>query len=362
MSLFTGWAILGLSPLANQPLNRETNMTRQLTINQPFDLKLSLTMGQAFRWQPLGDGWFSGVLGENLFHIRQAGGLNCPVEYRVGGAQGECDATDEHDAMLRRYFREDDDITAIYADISHDKVVAEFVQKYPGMRVLRQDPWECLVSYILSQTASIEGIKRSVTKIATLSRRSVKIDSNEQYVFPLAEQVVAYELSALGDLRLGLEKASNLLTAGKQICAGTLDLERLTLPSVSCFEATRRLDDCPGIGPKIASCVALMSLDKLNAFPVDRWVLRALDEGEFDDCPMPRKNAQGQYQLYDRVHWQLIDWGQRRFGRYAGYAGQYLFHGINPHKETESNKHANRSRVCPKCGAEVGSSCRYPSD
>ena len=336
-------------------------MTRILTINQPFDLKLSLTMGQAFRWQSLGDGWFSGVLGENLFHIRQAGGLNCPVEYRVGGAQGDCDANGGHDAMLRRYFRDDDDITAIYADISHDKVVAEFVRKYPGMRVLRQDPWECLVSYILSQTASIEGIKRNVKKIAALSRQRAKIGCYEQYVFPSAEQVVTYELSALIDLRLGLDKASNILTAGRQICAGELDLERLRHPGVSCFEATRRLNDCRGIGPKIASCVALMSLDKLDAFPVDRWVLRALDEGAFDNCPMPKKNANGQYQLHDRLHWQLIDWAQQRFGSYAGYAGQHLFHGINPQKATESNQHVNRSRPCPKCGAEVGSSCRNPS-
>ena len=336
-------------------------MARQLTINQPFDLNLSLTMGQAFRWQLLDDGWLSGVLGENLFHIRQDGGLNCPVEYRVGGAQGEYDAKDEHDVILRRYFREDDDITAIYADISHDKVVARFVQKYSGMRVLRQGPWECLVSYILSQTSSIEGIKTNVRKIAALSRQSVRIDSDEQYVFPSAEQVVACGPSALSDLRLGLDKATNIVAAGEQVCAGALDLERLAGPGVPCFEATRRLDDCPGIGPKIASCVALMSLDKLSAFPVDRWVLRALDEGNFDDCPMPRKNVKGQYQLHDRVHWRLIDWAQHRFGRHAGFAGQYLFHGINPQKETDSNEHGNRSRPCPECGAKVGSSCRYPS-
>ena len=336
-------------------------MPRPLTINQPFDLKLSLTMGQAFRWQLLGDGWVSGVLGQNLFHIRQAGGLNGPAEYRVGGEQGECDANDEHDSILRRYFREDDDITAIYANISRDKVVATFVQKYPGMRVLRQDPWECLVSYILSQTASIEGIKTNVRKIAALSRQSVRIDSDEQYVFPSAEQVVAYGSSALSQLRLGLDKAINIVAAGEQVCAGALDLEKLILPRVSCLEATRRLDDCPGIGAKIANCVALMSLDKLDAFPVDRWVLRALDEGEFDDCPMPGKDAKGQYQLHDSIHWQRIYWGQNRFGRYSGYAGQYLFHGINPQKGTETKNHDNRSRPCPKCGVEAGSLCRYPS-
>ena len=336
-------------------------MTRPLTIKQPLDLKLSLTMGQAFRWRLLGDGWVSGVLGENLFHIRQAGGLNGPVEYRVGAAQGECDANGAHDAILRRYFREDDDIPAVYADISHDEEVANLVQKYPGMRVLRQDPWECLVSYILSQTASIEGIKVNAGKIAALSGQSVRIDSDAQFVFPSAQQVVAHGSSALCQLRLGLDKAPNILAAGKLICARKLDLERLARPGVSCLEATRILHDCPGIGPKIANCVALMSLDKLDAFPVDRWMLRALDQGKFDDCPMPRKNSKGQYQLHDGDHRRLIDWAQHRFGRYAGYAGQYLFHGINPQKGKESKDPDNRSRPCPKCGAEAGSSCRYPS-
>ena len=109
-------------------------MTRELAITQPFDLELSLTMGQAFRWRRVGDGWLSGVLGENLFHIRQRH-INGNVEYRVGGADGERDATDADDQLLRRYFREDDDVTAIYDDISHDPVVAGLVRQYPGMRV-----------------------------------------------------------------------------------------------------------------------------------------------------------------------------------------------------------------------------------
>ena len=164
-------------------------MTRELTITQPFDLELSLTMGQAFRWRRLGDGWFSEVLGENLFHIRQRY-INGNVEYRVGGADGERDATDADDQLLRRYFREDDDVTAIYDDISHDPVVAGLVHQHPGMRVLRQEPWECLVSYICSKSNKIPNITVNVEEIASMSRRTVNLDGDEQHIFPSPKQLL----------------------------------------------------------------------------------------------------------------------------------------------------------------------------
>ncbi len=105
-------------------------MVREIEIQQPFDLGLSLTMGQAFRWYALppdfyGDGhnWFSGVLGENLIHIRQT---ENGVAYRVGGPDGERELDVYDDQKLMRYFREDDDIAAIYADIStQDNHIAE---------------------------------------------------------------------------------------------------------------------------------------------------------------------------------------------------------------------------------------------
>ena len=308
-------------------------MTRQLEIKQPFDLKLSLTMGQAFRWRPLGDGWFSGVIGENLIHIRQVGGLNGPVEYRTGDTEGERTASDADDAMLRRYFRDDtDDVTAIYADISRDPVVADLVKKHPGMRVLRQEQWECLVSYICAATASIDGIKRNVEKIAAQSRCTVCMDNDVRFIFPTAEQVTRVGLPALRDLRLGLERAGNLFAAAHQVRDGALNLDGLSGMDTSSIDAARRLDACPGIGPKIANCVALMSLDKLNAFAVDLWVLRALEHWNYQQkgCRTVKKDSKGKYQLYDSIHWRLINWAQDCFGKYAGYAGQYLFHGIEP--------------------------------
>lgn len=325
-------------------------MTRQLSLPGPFDLAFTLTMGQAFRWRPLGDGWFSGVIGENLIHIGQPDGLDGPVTYRIGGPEGERPATDKDDAMLLRYFREDDDVAAIYADIRRDPVVDDLVKKHPGMRVLRQERWECLVSYICAATASIDGIKRNVEKIAAQSRCAVCLDDDVRYIFPTAEQIIRVGLPALRDLRLGLERADSLFTAAQQVCNGALNLDGLSSKGTSSIDAARRLDACPGIGPKIANCIALMSLDKLDAFAVDLWVLRALEHWYYQqkDCPTVKKDSKGKYQLYDSIHWRLINWAQGYFGKYTGYAGQYLFHGIEPHKE-----YVRRDGSCPCCEAEA---------
>ena len=308
---------------------------RQLEFQQPFDLNLCLTMGQAFRWVRLEDGWFSGVLGENLFHIRQ---IDSVIEYRVSGPHGEREPTCADDRLLSRYFRDDDDVGAIYAGISRDPVVANLVRQYPGMRVLRQDPWECLVSYILSQTASIGAIQTNVDKIAQRYGQPLRLDQDERHTFPTARKIVEEGLSAFNELHLGLDKADHIFSCAESVCAGLLNLEPLALPNISSSIATKKLDDFPGIGPKIANCVALMSLDKLDAFPVDRWVLRALEEAQLAGCPLPRKNPKGQYQMHDSAHRRLADWAQGHFGRYAGCAGQYLFHAIEPNKQKDSGR------------------------
>ena len=99
-------------------------MKRDLQINQAFDLALSLTMGQAFRWRPIGDGWFSGVLGQHLIHIRQT---DCGAEYRVGGPDGE-EYDVDLDEMLCSYFRLDtDNLDCIYDDFCRDHQMAKMI-------------------------------------------------------------------------------------------------------------------------------------------------------------------------------------------------------------------------------------------
>ena len=298
-------------------------MTRELAIDQPFDLALSLTMGQAFRWQERPDGWFSGVLGENLVHIRQT---DAGVEYRVGGTDGERPADEKDDEALRQYFREDDDVAAIYADISRDPIVANLVRQYPGMRVLRQEPWECLIAYICSANNNIPQISRIVEKVADAFGATVELDGEARRMFPSPERLLSDSAAAenLRQLRLGLKRAPNIMAAASRVCEGELDLSDLARQPYT--DAKAELMRCRGIGNKIADCVALFALDKLDAFPVDLHIGRSLAEQY--DCPIS-DNAE---KLTESTYRKTVQWAQAHFGPYAGWAGQYLFPGIEPNK------------------------------
>ena len=306
-------------------------MARQLAIKQPFSLKLSLTMGQAFRWRELGDGWFSGALGERLFHIRQTDG---GVEYRVGGPEGEGTAVDADDAVLRRYFREDDDVVAIYADICRDPKMATIIEEFPGLRILRQDPWECTVAYLCSANNNVERISAIVEKIAGEFGRPLQLAGDVSATFPAPDQMLAdsEHVTKLGTMKLGLDRAKNIIRAAHRFENGELDPDELRSASYeevmsALMEGPRRSSKPNGIGPKVADCIALFSLDQLDAFPVDLWVWRAITEA-YPEWGFPegtKPTAKGMHEASKRA--------RQVFGKYAGYANQYLFHWRRQHGE-----------------------------
>ena len=334
-------------------------MTRQLEIKQPFDLELSLTMGQAFRWRELGDGWFSGVLGENLVHIRQTDG---GVEYRVGGAEGERPANRKDDEMLRRYFREDDDVAAIYEDIrSRDERIKRLVKQYRGMRVLRQDPWECFVSYICSRSNSIERISQCVAALSKELGDPLTIGDETRVTFPTPERIATSTEEQLLELKFGF-RARSVVVAASRVADSGIDLANFKMMSYQ--NAKERLMQYDGIGDKIADCIALMSLDKLEAFPVDRHIRRLVNDWWFG-LEKPPSNT------------RILRWAQDYFGPYAGYAGQFIFcdraqpdNGVSSgasqqnvrstaeNRKGEFNDH--RVRQCPRCGALPGRHCKTP--
>ncbi len=278
-----------------------------LQIDQPFNLAESLESGQAHRWRRLEDAWFSGVLGDRLLHLRQTpDGL----EYRESTLNGS-PGSGETESLLRAYFRLDDDIAGIYDEICRDRRVAAMVARYPGLRILRQEPWECTVAFICSATSNIPRIHQNMESMAQALGRPLELGGEVRHTFPSPSQLASAGETALRDLGLGF-RAPYVISAAHQVADGTLDLNQLIrLP----YPQTKaRLMDCYGIGAKIADCIAVFSLEKLEAFPVDVWVRRALAEWYF---PMQKKPP-------DRA---MVEWAQSYFGRYAGYSQQYLFHG-----------------------------------
>jgi N-glycosylase/DNA lyase len=179
------------------------------------------------------------------------------------------------------------------------------------MRVLRQEPWECLVSFICSANNNIPRITRNVGDIASAFGPPILDGASGPSAFPTAEQLAEAGETALRKLGLGF-RAKYVAAAAERVAQSRIDLYGLREASYQ--DALDALVELAGVGDKIANCVLLFSLDKLEAFPVDVWIDRALRDWYFtpngETVPRVRMRA----------------WAQKRFGRYAGYANQYLFH------------------------------------
>ena len=278
----------------------------QLAVDQPFDLAASLESGQAHRWaypKDGDDGWYTGVIQGNLVRIRQTPEA---VEFQCTPSSAVDMAT-----RLASYFRLDDDIEAIYADINRDPRVAEMVERYPGLRVLRTEPWECLVAFICSANNNIQRIHHMMENLSEAFGSPVSLNGCTRYTFPQPADLVEAGEMELRRLGLGF-RAPYVHLASIAVLEGLLDLDALI--EMPYPEAKAVLMERRGIGSKIADCIAVFSLEKLEAFPIDVWVRRALAEWYFP----------GQKPPPDRV---MLEWAMEHFGRYGGYAQQYLFHG-----------------------------------
>ncbi|HUI05425.1 MAG TPA: DNA glycosylase [Verrucomicrobiae bacterium] len=280
-------------------------MHSQINVSD-FNLAATLECGQAFRWCRATDGWFEGVVGREIWRLRQSGAT---LEWEVVSPIPHEPVPMRHDPSpiaIRRYLALDvslPDITATFpADDDHLRAA---VQKHWGLRVLRQEPWECLASFIASSTKQIVQIRQIV---AELSRRFGEPLADGFHAFPSVDAIARASHPELWKCKLGF-RAKNLLAAARMIDGGKVELDRL--PAMAYAQALEELLKLPGVGEKIANCVLLFSCGFDQAFPVDVWVERAVRRLYF-----PRRKATAR---------QLRDFARSHFGPYAGWAQQYLF-------------------------------------
>jgi len=252
-----------------------------------LDLDRTLGCGQVFRWRKEGE-WWTGFIGQRPVRLRQVG-RNLEVRGEVS------------DDLLRRYFRDDDDIDAVLKDISADPYVAGLVRQYRGLRLIRQDPWECAASYTLATYASIPRIEGMIENVCRTFGR--KLDG--AYSFPTPVQVLEREAKA-AECNLGF-RCGRFVEFARKVAEGEVDFEGMrTMEYADCVSELKRLD---GVGDKVADCIALFALDHLEAFPVDVRIARAM------------RNVYGVSGSYKKVG----RFARERFGRYAGYAQEYIY-------------------------------------
>jgi len=280
----------------------------------PFSLDHTLSCGQTFRWEKQGDAWI-GIVGQTALRVRQKNGV---LEFRASFSENV------KTEFVSSYFRLDDDLPKIYSRIMKDKYVHEAVKQFYGLRLIRQEPWECLISYICATYKNIPAIKQM---IASLSRRfgsSLMFEGRRLHGFPEPKALADASLHELRRCELGYRAVSVRATA-RLIDKGDFDVESLkTMPYK---EGKKMLMTLPGVGPKVADCVLLFSLDKLEAFPIDVWMKRILLK-HYSQCFESRfvKKTKSKRSFTPRQYQFLYDFGRQYFGEYVGYAQEYLYH------------------------------------
>jgi N-glycosylase/DNA lyase len=225
---------------------------------------------------------------------------------------------------VKEYFGLEDDLPNIYARIGRDRVVRKAIQEFSGLRILRQDPWECLVSYVCATYKSIPAIKSMIQKLCAKFGDETRFEGRSHHSFPTSRALAEATIAELEQCGLGY-RAKYVSGTARIVSEGAVDLERLQ--QVSYEQARKELLRFPGVGCKVADCVSLFSLGKLEAFPVDVWMRRAILRHYARH--LPRKlatNMKSEKSLSNAEYEKLSQFGRSHFGEYAGYAQEYLYH------------------------------------
>jgi len=261
---------------------------------RPLDLDLTLGCGQTFRWRRADDGSWSGPIDDQLATLScEKGRLVAEV---LPGTRG-CDEA------IWQYLRGDDDLQSILSELgSRDPVIARGLGGFSGLRLVKMDPWECVLSYILATNANIPRIAGMIDAVSRTFGEKIMRDV---YAFPTPSNMSGATRRALAVCGLGYraEYVHSLIR--------TIDERSLERMKSLDYERLRdALMEIPGVGPKVSDCVALFGFGELGAFPVDVWIRRALRR---------LYGIDGNYETLRRF-------AAERFGRYAGFAQECLYH------------------------------------
>lgn len=286
------------APICSVPA---VNLFKEFTVEH-YSLAHTLDSGQAFRWSRQGDSWIGVVAGRWVRLTESSAGILAQSTEPVAGWQ-----------WLRNYLQLDLDLNAVIESFPDDEALRAARTACQGLRLLKQDPWECLASFILSSTKQIVQIRQIISLLCERYGEPVQVPQGQSAAcaFPTATALAAASESELRDCKMGF-RAPYLLETARIVAEGKLDLEELRhLP----LEAARaKLLELRGVGRKIADCVLLFAYGFPTAFPVDVWVLKALRQLYF-----PKRKVK-----IRRLH----EFADSYFGPWGGYAQQYLFHYI----------------------------------
>lgn len=247
-----------------------------------FDLKNTLDCGQAFRWECDENNRWYGVAYNKYLELEKLSDGTI-VLYNV--------TEEDFNSLWRDYFDLDRDYNQIITAVSGNEILKTASEFGKGIRVLNQEPWETLCSFIISQNNNIKRIKGIIRTLCENFGEHI----GKGYSFPTAQKIASLTLDDLDILRAGF-RGKYILDAATKVSNGEIDLNRLS--SLNVDDARQELMKIKGVGPKVADCALLFSHKHIDAFPKDVWIKRAMQvlfNGELPKEAVPYAGIVQQY-------------------------------------------------------------------
>lgn len=261
-------------------------------INKDFNLVHTFECGQCFRWNKNHDDSYTGVVGNCVINVKQ----------EKDGFEFDCD----EELLINSYFDFEKDYCDIKNQLSSiDDVLSKAIPAGYGIRLLKQDPWEALVSFIISANNNIPRIKKIVESLCYNFGTEIKLNETSYYTFPSANTISKLTVEQLDVIKSGF-RAKYIIDAAQKVASGTVDLKAIY--SMETNEAREYLKQIKGVGNKVADCILLFAYQKYDVFPKDVWIKKVLND------------------LYGVDEKKFDNFVTEHFGNLAGFAQQYLFY------------------------------------
>lgn len=241
---------------------------------ESLDLPHTLDCGQAFRWSENENGRWCGIAYNKYLELEKSSD-GTVILYNT--------AEDDFEKIWKDYFDLDRDYDKIIKIISQNDILKKAAEYSHGIRILNQEPWETLCSFIISQNNNIKRIKGIISRLC----ENFGEKNGDFYTFPTAEKLSQLSLDDLAVLRSGF-RAKYILDAAKKVTSGEVALE--ALKNMPLDDARNELMKICGVGPKVADCALLFSHRHIEAFPKDVWIKRAMQVlfgGELPEIAVP---------------------------------------------------------------------------
>lgn len=277
-----------------------------------FNLAHTLECGQVFRWNKIGNNEYEGVIEQSIVRIRQdKERLFIQTSRRPS----------INPSFIKSYFDLTLDLPYIYNTIGKDKHIKAAIKRFYGLRIIRQPLWECLASFIISTRNNIPRIKKIINKLSECAGKRLVLNGVVRHSFPDAQAFANSTICQLKGCGAGYRAAYLKKTAQvfleKKLCVEGLKGETYN-------KAKEELKQLKGVGDKVADCVLLFSVGKLEAFPIDVWVKRIMEKLYFNG----KKTNEN----------EIREFAKEYFGEYAGYAQQYLYYYARKSKVFKGSK------------------------